>query len=157
MSRDAFWLERTAELSRKGMARGEGGPFGALIVRGSEVLAEGWNRVLATHDPTAHAEINVIRAAAARLGSFHLPDCTLYTSCEPCPMCLAAIYWARIPRVVYANTRQQADAIGFSDLAIYQEIALDPGARSIAFKHLPSAAAEAAFQQWSEKEDKHPY
>ncbi|MFZ4532508.1 MAG: nucleoside deaminase, partial [Alsobacter sp.] len=116
---DLRHLARAAELSRARMEAGLGGPFGAVIVRDGGVLAEGWNEVTSSNDPTAHAEVTAIRRACAAVGDFSLAGATLYTSCEPCPMCLASAYWARITRIVYANTRDEAAAIGFDDAFIY--------------------------------------
>ena len=120
MANDDRFLARAVELAAAGSERGDGGPFGAVIVRAGEIVGEGWNRVVAGKDPTAHAEIGAIRAACAALASFHLPGCTLYASSEPCPMCLAAAYWARIERIVFANSRAEAAAIGFCDDDLYQ-------------------------------------
>jgi len=114
------FLERAIELSRMGMTNEHGGPFGSVIVRNNEIVGEGCNMVIATNDPTAHAEIVAIRDACKRLETFQLNDCDIYTSCEPCPMCLGAIYWARPKRVIYANTRFDAAAIEFDDHFIYQ-------------------------------------
>jgi guanine deaminase len=122
MNPDDFFLRRALELALKGSELGEGGPFGAVIVRAGKIIGEGWNRVVASRDPTAHAEIMAIRAACAAVDSFHLPDSTLYASSEPCPMCLAAAYWARIGRIVFANSRAEAAAIGFCDDELYSEL-----------------------------------
>jgi tRNA(Arg) A34 adenosine deaminase TadA len=140
-----------------GMRRGCGGPFGCVIVRRGEIVARGHNGVTSTHDPTAHAEIAAIRAACARLGTFHLEDCELYTSCEPCPMCLAAIYWAHIPRIHYGNTRADAAAIGFDDDFIYQQLTLPPRERTVAMFPLLRAEARTTFQAWQMKADKIGY
>src|SRR6266404_1774250 len=117
------FMRRAVELSRERMRQNAGGPFGAVIVKAGEILAEGWNKVTSTNDPTAHAEVSAIRAACARLGTFSLAGCDIYTSCEPCPMCLAAIYWARLDRIYFANSREDAAAIGFDDALIYHEVA----------------------------------
>jgi guanine deaminase len=119
-------LHRAIELAGIGMAQGHGGPFGALVVRGDEVLAEGCNQVTGSHDPTAHAEVCAIRTACKALGSFSLNGCEIYSSCEPCPMCLSAIYWARLDRLYYAATRTDAAEIGFDDAFLYTEIGLEP-------------------------------
>jgi len=134
-----------------------GGPFGAVIARDGEIIATGVNRVTAQNDPTAHAEVNAIRRAAARLGTFDLSGCTLYTSCEPCPMCLGAIYWARLRRMCYAGTKEDAAEAGFDDSYIYEEFRLPPDGR-----HLPSHAllrdeAARVFEQWKGKEDRVEY
>jgi tRNA(Arg) A34 adenosine deaminase TadA len=128
-----------------------------VIVRAGEIVGRGSNRVTSTNDPTAHAEVTAIRDACAKLQTFQLTDCQLYTSCEPCPMCLAAIYWARIPTVFYGNTRQDAAAIGFDDDFIYQQVPLAPGDRAIAMKPLLSDEALATFKGWAAKTDKIRY
>ena len=122
MSEKAF-MRRAAALALEKMRANSGGPFGAVIVRNDTIIAEGWNEVTSSNDPTAHAEIVAIRRACTLLGAFNLPDCDIYTSCEPCPMCLGAIYWARLRRVYYANTRADASQIGFDDGFIYSEVA----------------------------------
>src|ERR1700761_2068275 len=124
------WMRAAIRLSRTKMKAGFGGPFGAVVVRKGKVVGRGWNQVTSTNDPTAHAEVVAIRDACKRLKTFQLDDCDLYTSCEPCPMCLSAIYWARIPAVYYGNTRQDAAAIGFDDDFIYQQIPLPPEKRA---------------------------
>jgi guanine deaminase len=139
------------------MRANEGGPFGSVIVRNNRIVGRGWNRVTSTNDPTAHAEIVAIRDACRRLGRFELADCDLYTSCEPCPMCLAAIYWARIKRVYYANTRRDAAKIGFDDALIYREIKLPLSKRSIPMKQLLRDEALLAFEAWQAKSDKVVY
>ena len=127
---------------------GAGGPFAARVVRGDAVLAVGWNQVTSANDPTAHAEVQAIRAACRTLGTFQLTGCTLYTSCEPCPMCLGAIYWARPSAVVFAATRHDAAAAGFDDALVYEEIARSPGARRIPFEHVPHPRAAEPFAAW---------
>lgn len=129
-------------------ARSGGGPFGAVIVRGSEVIATGSNQVTSANDPTAHAEVVAIRAACQQAGTFRLDDCVLYASCEPCPMCLAAIYWARIPRVVFAATRADAAQAGFDDEAIYAELAKPLAERTVCLEHAAVSDATAPFQIW---------
>jgi guanine deaminase len=124
-------LQRAIELAGIGMAQGHGGPFGALVVRADEVLAEGFNQVTGSHDPTAHAEVCAIRAACKALGTFSLSGCEIYSSCEPCPMCLSAIYWARLDRLYFAATRNDAAEIGFDDAFLYTEIALAPDERCL--------------------------
>lgn len=150
-------MARALEVAREGMRSGQGGPFGCVVVRDGAIISVGCNRVLATNDPTAHAEVVAIRAACERLGSFQLPGCDIYTICEPCPMCLGAIYWARPQRVIYANTRQQAAAIEFDDNDIYQEIGTAPEARRIPFHHAPFDPAEGLFREWIRWEGRHPY
>ena len=154
---DAAFLGRAVALSRSRMEAGQGGPFGAVIVRGGVVLAEGWNAVTSSKDPTAHAEVTAIRRACAAVDDFSLVGATLYSSCEPCPMCLSAIYWARLGRLVYANTRDQAAAIGFDDAFLYGEVPKAPLERSLPTRHLPLPEAEAAFHAWAGKADKVSY
>ena len=152
-----LYMQRAAEISRQKMLAGEGGPFGAVVVRDDSILGEGWNRVTSTADPTAHAEIVAIRDACSRVGSFTLEDAVIYTSCEPCPMCLAAIWWARISRIYYANTRNDAARIGFDDAEIYQEVTRDLTDRRIPLVHCPNQEAVQAMREWTEKQDKIPY
>lgn len=156
MSDDDF-LARAVALSREKMEAGEGGPFGAVVVRDGKVLAEGWNRVTSTNDPTAHAEIVAIRRACETVGDFSLPGATVYTSCEPCPMCLSAIYWARCERIVFANSREDAAEIGFSDDHIYQEIPKALHLRSLPIERRASAEASAVFAAWRSKADRVDY
>jgi guanine deaminase len=156
MKHDDFMREAIKE-AEAGMRGGRGGPFGCVIVRKGEVIARGNNRVTSTNDPTAHAEVTAIRAACHALKTFQLEDCELYTSCEPCPMCLAAIYWARIPQVFFGNTRADAAAIGFDDDFIYQQIPLPPERRAIDMKPLLRDEAQAAFMEWTAKSDKVRY
>ena len=152
-----MYLQRAIELSKEGMERGDGGPFGAVIVQNGEIIAEGNNRVLVDNDPTAHAEVVAIRRATSKLGRFDLSDCELYTSCEPCPMCLGAIYWARPKAVYYANTKADAAAIEFDDSFIYDELEKPMEARAIPFHHIDSPAARGIFEAWAEKSDKTQY
>ena len=156
MSREHFMREAIKE-AEAGMRGGRGGPFGCVIVRQGEIVARGSNRVTSTNDPTAHAEITAIRAACQALNTFQLDDCELYTSCEPCPMCLAAVYWARIPHLFYGNTRADAAAIGFDDDFIYQQIPLAPDQRTIAMLPLLRDEAQGAFREWQTKTDKVRY
>ena len=134
-----------------------GGPFGALIVRDGEVIATGVNRVTATHDPTAHAEVVAIRRACATLKVFHLEGCEIYSSCEPCPMCLSAVYWAKLDRVYYCATRVDAADVGFADDHIYREIPLEPAQRTMAMKQILREEALTVFDAWRSKDDKIPY
>lgn len=145
---DEIFLQRAVDLAQANVDRGEGGPFGALIVQDNQIIAEGWNRVVTSHDPTAHAEIVAIRAACARLGRFHLQDCVLYASSEPCPMCLSAAYWARVRRIVFANTRDEAAAIGFCDDELYCELRRPHAERSVPTLHLPLAGADRPLRAW---------
>ena len=144
-------------LSLREVRHGQGGPFGAVVVQDGRVVGRGCNKVTPTNDPTAHAEIVAIRAACKRLKTFGLEDCDLYTSCEPCPMCLSAIYWARLRRVFYANTRKDAANIGFDDAFIYREVALPISRRRLRMKQLLRAEALAAFVAWERKPDKAAY
>ncbi len=134
-----------------------GGPFGAVIVKEGRVIAKGVNRVTANHDPTAHAEVQAIRAAGQALGTFDLTGCEIYASCEPCPMCLSAIYWAHISRVFYASSKDDAAAAGFDDAFIYRELALPPSSRRLAAEAHPSPRAAAVFERWVAKTDKIDY
>ena len=134
-----------------------GGPFGAVIVRGDEIIATGVNRVTANNDPTAHAEVSAIRAACERLGTFNLEGCEIYTSCEPCPMCLGAIYWAHLDKMYYGNTKHDAAEIGFDDSFIYEEISLTPEHRRLASCRLLGEEALKAFRLWTDKADKVEY
>ena len=156
MDHDHF-MKRAVALSREHMAAGDGGPFGAVVVKDGAILGEGWNRVTSAHDPTAHAEIVAIRDACRRLGTFSLEGAVIYASCEPCPMCLAAIYWARIDAVYYANDRTQAAAIGFDDARLYDEIAAPIEARTLPMIHLPNDDARTVFEAWTRKADRTPY
>lgn len=140
------------EESRKNLSSGKGGPFGAVIVRNGEVIARAHNEVLQTNDPTMHAEINAIRIASKKLNTFDLSDCELYTSCEPCPMCLAAIIWAKIKRYYFGNTRKDAAEIGFDDDAIYRRFAGDDNACDIHGQQIDENEAKRVFDEWSESE-----
>ncbi len=151
------FMHEAIRLADEGMRAGHGGPFGCVIVRRGEIVARGNNRVTSANDPTAHAEVTAIREACRTLNTFQLPDCELYTSCEPCPMCLAAIYWAHIPTVFYANTRADAAAIGFDDDFIYRQIALPPHQRTVKMTPLLRDAAQSSFRAWSENPDKRLY
>jgi len=153
---DTF-MTHALKLASEKMRAFRGGPFGAVIVRNNEIIAEGWNQVTSSNDPTAHAEVVAIRQACAKLGSFNLPDCDIYASCEPCPMCLGAIYWTRLRRLYYANTRSQAAAIGFDDELIYREIAMAPECRSIPGIRLATSDSHLPFAQWVAMSDKTPY
>lgn len=149
-------MQRAITLSVENVKQG-GGPFGAVIARDGEVIATGVNRVTANCDPTAHAEVSAIRAAAQVLGTFNLSGCEIYTSCEPCPMCLGAIYWARLDKIYYANNQHDAQAIGFDDSFIYRELELPVGQRRLPVEALMRNEALRAFQLWSEKADKVEY
>ena len=157
MSDETAFLRRAIALSREHMAAGAGGPFGAVIVKDGRIVGEGWNRVTSTNDPTAHAEVVAIREACRALGTFKLDGAVLYTSCEPCPMCLAATYWARIGRIVYANSRAAAAAIGFDDDFLYREIPLPLEARSIPIVRALAGEAIRVFEDWAAKPDRIAY
>lgn len=151
------FMQEAIRLAREHMQAGHGGPFGCVIVRDGRVVGRGWNQVTSTNDPTAHAEVVAIRAACRALGSFRLTGCELYTSCEPCPMCLGAIYWARLERVFYAGTRADAAAAGFDDELLYREIARPLEARRVAMIPLLRPEAQQVFAEWQVKPDKVPY
>ncbi len=153
---DKEFMQMAIDASIQNVKNG-GGPFGAVIVSNGQVIATGVNRVTANNDPTAHAEVSAIRTACAQLGTFHLQDCVIYTSCEPCPMCLSAIYWSGITRIYYGNTAQDADNIGFSDKFIYDELATPMSQRSIPVQNIMRDEALSAFRAWEEKEDKIEY
>jgi guanine deaminase len=152
-------LLHSVHLSREKMRTGCGGPFGAVIVetKTSQVIAEGWNQVTSTNDPTAHAEIISIREAAKTLGRFHLAGYTIYSSCEPCPMCLSAIYWAHLDGIYYANTRHEAAAIGFDDSLIYREISTPLDQRVKPMHHMQLPEAKEVFSEWNRMIEKTPY
>ncbi|PWV56023.1 nucleoside deaminase [Chitinophaga sp. S165] len=155
--REKRFMQMAVDLSRQGMENGEGGPFGAIVVRGEEIVGRGWNQVLSHNDPTAHAEVMAIRDACTQLGTFQLHDCEIYTSCEPCPMCLGAIYWARPQRVYFANTKEDAAAIDFDDSFIYQEIGVPHNDKKIPFIAFPFDAALKVFKDWQIKGDRTLY
>lgn len=155
MSENKF-MRMAIELSKESVAKG-GGPFGAVIVRDGQVIATGFNSVTILNDPTAHAEVSAIRAACQAVGGFNLKGCEIYSSCEPCPMCLSAIYWAGIDRIYYANNRGDAAEIGFDDAFIYDQIPLAPTERTIPSLPLMRAEGLEAFRLWTEKEDKVEY
>jgi tRNA(Arg) A34 adenosine deaminase TadA len=153
---DSFILE-AIRLSLDKMREGKGGPFGAVVVKDGQILSRGWNEVTSANDPTAHAEIRAIREACRKLGTFRLDDCELYASCEPCPMCLGAIYWARLGRLFFAATRQDAAAAGFDDELLYREIPLPFDQRQLPTRQILREQALPAFAQWRAKVDKIPY
>lgn len=150
-------MRRAIELSRYAVSQGDGGPFGCVIVRDGEIAGEGWNRVVGRNDPTAHGEMEAIRDASGRLGTFELKGCDLYTSAQPCPMCLAAIYWARIDRVFYGNTVEDAAAIGFDDVAIREEVVRPPGDRTIPEVPLLRDEANEVFRTFAADPDRVRY
>jgi len=150
------FMRRAIELSRANMDAG-GGPFGAVVVRGGEIIGEGANRVVPDADPTAHAEVVAIRRACAKIGSHILDGATIYTSCEPCPMCLAASWWARVAEIVYGNSRKDAASIGFDDEAIYNEMPRPIDQRQLPLRRLSAAEAREVFDLWLKKPDRIPY
>jgi len=150
-------MTMAVEQSRYGMENGFGGPFGCIVVKGDEVIATGFNKVASTNDPTAHAEVVAIRNACAALNTFQLTDCEIYTSCEPCPMCLGAIYWARPKIVYYANSKVDAAAIGFDDQFIYEELAIPMHERQLPMVPIFVDDAICVFNDWHTKEDKTKY
>ena len=156
METDKEFMLDAIRLSVENVEKG-GGPFGAVIVRDGKIIARGANRVTISNDPTAHAEVNVIREACQKLGTFDLSGCIIYTSCEPCPMCLGAIYWSHIDKVYYANTKTDARNIGFDDSFIYDEIAVPIDQRKVKFMQVLPGEAIKAFNHWHEKEDKIKY
>lgn len=145
------------EQSEKGMQQNEGGPFGAVVIKDGKIVGRGNNKVTSSNDPTAHAEVMAIRDACKNLNTFQLDGCILYTSCEPCPMCLGAIYWARPDKVFYANTREDAAAIGFDDDFIYNEINVSMDERKIPFEQIARDEALRVFELWQSKSDKTAY
>src|SRR5690349_24276766 len=151
------FMREAIRLSIQMMRRGAGGPFGAIVVKKNRIVGRGWNQVTSSNDPTAHAEVAAIRDACRRLKVFQLDDCELYTSCEPCPMCLAAIYWARCRKIYYANTRRDAARIEFDDDFIYREVAAPIGRRKLPMQQLLRSEAITVFQEWRNKADKIRY
>ncbi|HAO80968.1 MAG TPA: tRNA-specific adenosine deaminase [Verrucomicrobia subdivision 3 bacterium] len=151
------FMRAAIRLSLAKMRANCGGPFGAVVVRHGKIIARGWNQVTSTNDPTAHAEVTAIRAACKKLKTFQLDDCELYTSCEPCPMCLAAIYWSRLKKVYFANTRQDAAKISFDDDLIYRELAQPVSRRKVPMKQLLRPEALKVFAEWKAKPDKIHY
>jgi len=157
MTREEIFMLEAIKLSEQGMRNNEGGPFGCIIVKGEKIIGRGNNKVSSTNDPTAHAEVTAIRDACKNLNTFQLTDCEIYTSCEPCPMCLGAIYWARPKVVYYANNRQDAADIGFDDSMIYEEMVVEINKRKIPILPIGREAALQVFIQWKEKVDKTVY
>ncbi|SDX48218.1 nucleoside deaminase [Aequorivita viscosa] len=155
--KDKKFINRAIELSQQGMDGNAGGPFGAIVVKNGEIIAEGFNKVTSSNDPTAHAEVVAIREACKKLNSFQLEDCIIYTSCEPCPMCLGAIYWARPKAVYYACTKEDAAEIGFDDQFIYEEIESEIGKRKVKFINLGREEGRKVFKNWETKEGRTDY
>lgn len=156
-NRDQYFMSKAIAAAEKGMTSNAGGPFGCIIVKDDQIIAEGFNTVTSTNDPTAHAEVVAIRKACKKLNSFQLDDCILYTSCEPCPMCLGAIYWARPKKVFYACNKKDAAAIDFDDQFIYEELDKNIEEREIVFVNILRNEALPVFQKWKEKLDKKEY
>ncbi len=157
MTREEKFMSEAIRLSIEGVQKNEGGPFGCVIVKNDSIIARGNNKVTSTNDPTAHAEIVAIRDACLYLNNFQLTDCEIYTSCEPCPMCLGAIYWARPAKIYYANTREDAANIGFDDSFLYDELGVDIKERKIPMIPISRLNAMVAFEQWQQKNDKTKY
>lgn len=157
MTREENFMQQAILLSQQGMLNNEGGPFGCVIVKNNIIIGKGNNKVILNNDPTAHAEIIAIRDACNFLKAFQLEGCEIYTSCEPCPMCLGAIYWARPSIIFYANTRMDAASAGFDDDLIYKEISAEIGQRKIPMKALPNKDALKIFLDWKTKIDKTKY
>tara|TARA_R110002050_G_scaffold29473_2_gene75881 strand:+ start:71 stop:550 length:480 start_codon:yes stop_codon:yes gene_type:complete len=155
--KDKQFIKRAIELSEQGMENNAGGPFGAVVVKNGEIIAEGFNQVTSSNDPTAHAEVVAIRNACKKLNTFQLDDCVIYTSCEPCPMCLGAIYWARPKAVFYACTKEDAADIGFDDHFIYDEIDKTIDNRKVKFINLERQAGQNVFKKWEAKEGRIDY
>jgi guanine deaminase len=151
------FMRRAIELSRQHMQAGHGGPFGAVVVRDGKIIGEGWNSVTSSYDPTAHAEVMAIRRACEAMQNFDLSDCEIYTSCEPCPMCLAAIYWARIGAIYQANTRDDAAAIEFDDAYLYRELLKPLDQRDVPVRQLLRDEAQVVFREWTQKSDRIEY
>ncbi len=155
--RDSYFMQRAIDLAEKGLDSNSGGPFGAVVVKDDKIIAEGFNKVTSTNDPTAHAEIVAIKEACKKLNSFQLEDCTIYTSCEPCPMCLGAIYWARPKKVFYACNRDDAAMIDFDDQFIYDELKKNINDRQIDFNSIMRQDALKIFIKWNDKTNKIEY
>ena len=155
--KDIQFMKRAIKLAQEGMNSNAGGPFGAVVVKDGIIIAEGFNRVTSTNDPTAHAEVVAIRKACDALGSFQLDDCIVYTSCEPCPMCLGAIYWARPKAVFYACDKVDAAKIDFDDQFIYEELDKEMGDRTIKFTQILQKEATVVFDEWDAKTNKTEY
>jgi tRNA(Arg) A34 adenosine deaminase TadA len=156
-SPDDKFMKMAIALSQKNINHGLGGPFGAVIVKNGKLISKSANKVITSNDPTAHAEISAIRIASKKLNTFDLSDCIIYTSCEPCPMCLGAIYWSRIAKIFYANTRQDAADIGFDDKLIYDELNLPFEKRKLPIVQLNREEAMEPFKQWKKLEEKVEY
>lgn len=157
MQRELNFMREAIKLGRQGMLNNEGGPFGCVIVKDDIIVGKGWNKVIANNDPTAHAEVTAIRDACKNMGTFQLEDCEIYTSCEPCPMCMGAIYWARPGKVFYAGNREDAASVGFDDSLIYKELTLPLEERRIAIECIGRKDAQDMFKEWAAKMDRTLY
>ena len=157
MDQQTQFMKHAIRLSQANMEKGAGGPFGAVVVKDGKIIGEGWNKVTSTNDPTAHAEVEAIRHACKRLKTYDLSGCEIYASCEPCPMCLSAIYWSRLSKIYFANTKQDAAQIQFDDAFIYQEIPKPLNLRKIPTEQLLRDEAMKVFKLWDQKVDKIRY
>ena len=157
MAFNKTFLREAIRLSKEKMEANEGGPFGAVVVKDGEIIGRGWNRVTSTNDPTAHAEIEAIRDACSNLGTFSLAGCEIHTSCEPCPMCLSAIYWARLDALYFAGSREDAADAGFDDALLYEEVSKDWNLRALKTEQHLADEARSVFNAWKSKTDKTPY
>jgi tRNA(Arg) A34 adenosine deaminase TadA len=158
MQRDQYYLLKAMEVAQRGVSQGAGGPFGCVVVdKSGDIIGEGHNEVLARKDPTCHAEVVAIRHACAHIGDFQLEGCTVYATCEPCPMCLGALYWARPSRIVFSCTREEAAAIGFDDAFIYRELVLPAEVRAIPTEHSPLGDISSFMKNWGDNEQKSLY
>ena len=157
MDRELKFMQEAIRLGREGMMSNAGGPFGCVVVKDDVIIGRGWNRVTSTNDPTAHAEVTAIRDACQRLQDFQLEGCEIYTSCEPCPMCLGAIYWARPSRVYFAASREDAAGAGFDDSMIYDELSVPMGQRKIGMVCVGKQEGVELFSFWNEKNDRVEY
>jgi guanine deaminase len=157
MNKEVVYIQRAIHLAKKHSASGLNGPFGAVIVKDEKIVGEGWNQVVSSNDPTAHAEVMAIRDACSHLSTFQLKGCTIYCSCEPCPMCLSAIYWARIEKIVYACTAIDAANVGFDDQFIYEELSRKPADRSIKSEHVLDHNGIEVFQLWEKNQNRIDY
>jgi guanine deaminase len=157
MQTDDIFLNEAFDLAYKSVRKNIGGPFGAVVVKEGKIIGRGGNEVISRNDPTAHAEIVAIRDACTNIGNFDLSGAVLYATCEPCPMCLSALYWANISKVYFCSSRYDAEAIGFKDNHIYEEIPLAPEKRKLSFHRVSHPEAALLFREWTEKQDKMPY
>ena len=157
MTREEKFMLEAISIGVEGMRNNTGGPFGCVIVKNDEIIGRGCNSVIATNDPTAHAEIVAIRNACKNLQSFQLHDCEVYTTCEPCPMCMGALYWARPKKIYYANSRTDAANVGFDDADIYEQLVLPVEQRKIAMQCVPCDEATQMFEEWRKMNNKTPY